>query len=40
VAEADVMMTWPPVAIRVGYSDVATFDRPSLFTHAGLLATF
>jgi hypothetical protein len=40
MAEADVLMIWPPVDIRVGYSDVATFDRPSLFTHAGLLANF
>ena len=40
VAEADVMMIWPPVDIRVGNADVATFDRPSLFTHAGLIAAF
>ena len=40
VAEADVLMIWPPVDIRVGNADVATFDRPSLFTHAGLIAAF
>ena len=37
---ADVLMTWPAVAIHVDEADVATLDLPSLFTHAGLLATF
>ena len=40
VAEADVLMTWPSVAIRADQTDVATLNRPSLFVHAGLLATF
>jgi hypothetical protein len=40
VAEADVLMTWPSVAIRFDPTNVATWDRPSVFTHVGLLATF
>jgi hypothetical protein len=40
VAEADIMMFWPPAKVRIGDADVTTFDRPSLFTHLGLLATF
>jgi len=40
LAEADVLMTWPVREVVVGYDTVATFDRPSLFAHAGLLATF
>jgi len=40
VAEADGMMVWPPAKVRIGDVDVATFDRPSLFTHLGLRATF
>jgi hypothetical protein len=40
LAEADVFMTWPSVTVRIGGTDVATFDRPAVFTHAGLLATF
>lgn len=40
VAEADFLLSWSKVSVRVAGSDVATFDRPSLFTHAGLLATF
>ena len=40
LAEADVLMTWPVRDVRVGNEIVATFDRPSLFAHAGLLASF
>jgi hypothetical protein len=40
VAEADLLVPWSTVSVRVAASDVATFDRPSLFTQAGLLATF
>jgi hypothetical protein len=40
VAEADLLLSWLDVSIRIAGSDVATFDRPSLFTHLGLLATF
>jgi hypothetical protein len=40
VAEADLLVTWPSLDIRVGNTNVAPFDRPSLFTHLGLLATF
>ena len=39
-AEADLLLSWSQVDIRVAGTDVATFDRPSLYTHAGLLATF
>jgi len=44
IAEAEVLLSWPAVKVRIvetnGETDVATLDRPSLFTHAGLLATF
>jgi hypothetical protein len=40
VAEADTAFIWPAAKVRIGDADVATFDRPSLFTHLGLLATF
>jgi len=40
VAEADITMLWPPAKVRIGDADVAAFDRPSLFTHLGLRATF
>jgi len=40
VAEADALVTWPAVAVHTDAGDVATFGGPSLFTHAGLLATF
>jgi hypothetical protein len=40
VVEADLMMIWPTVAIRIADAEVATIDRFSLFTHAGLLASF
>jgi hypothetical protein len=39
-AEAEVLLLWPPATIRVGELDVAHLDRPSVFAHAGLLATF
>jgi len=39
-AEADATMFWPTAKVRIGGADVATFDRPSLFTHVGLLARF
>ncbi len=40
LAEADVLMTWPAREVIVGFETVATFDHPSLFAHAGLLASF
>jgi hypothetical protein len=40
VAEAEVLMFWPTQKIQIDRTDAATFDRPSLFTRAGLLATF
>jgi hypothetical protein len=40
LAEADALMSWPVRDVLVGTDIVATFDRPSLFAHAGLLATF
>jgi len=38
--EADLMMLWPTVAVRIGDAQVAAIDRFALFTHGGLLATF
>jgi hypothetical protein len=38
--EADVLMAWPTQKVRIYDTYVATFDRPNLFTHAGLLAAF
>jgi hypothetical protein len=38
--EADVLMFLPPQTVQIGNTDVAKFDRPNLFTHAGLLAAF
>jgi hypothetical protein len=40
LVEADLLMLWPTVAVRVADTEVATIDRFSLFTQAGLLATF
>ena len=40
LAEADALMSWPARDVKVGTQIVATFDRPSLFAHAGLLASF
>jgi hypothetical protein len=39
-AELDVMMHWPTEVIRINESDVVSFDRPTLYAHAGLLANF
>jgi hypothetical protein len=38
--EADLLLASSQVEIRLAGTDVATFDRLSLYTHAGLLATF
>ena len=38
--EADLLLAASQVEIRLAGTDVATFDRLSLYTHAGLLATF
>jgi len=40
VAEADGLFAWPIAKVKVDQEIVATFGGPSLFTHAGLLATF
>ncbi|HXU01747.1 MAG TPA: hypothetical protein VN903_12190 [Polyangia bacterium] len=40
MVEADLMMMTPTVAVRIVDRVVATIDNPSLFTHAGLLASF
>jgi hypothetical protein len=39
-AEAEGMMTWPPVVVRTDDMDLAHLNRPSIFAHAGMLATF
>jgi hypothetical protein len=39
-AEAEGMMTWPSVVVRSDNRDLANFNRPSIFAHAGMLATF
>ncbi len=39
-AEAEAMLIWPSVTVRVGRTDAAQLNRPSVFAHAGLLATF
>lgn len=39
-AEAEGMMTWPSVTVRTGDTDLANLNRPSIFAHAGILATF
>jgi hypothetical protein len=38
--EADLLMFWPSQTVRIGHDYVATFDRPNLFTHGGLIAAF
>ena len=38
--EAEALLLWPSATIRSGRTDVAHLDRPSVFAHAGLLATF
>ena len=40
IADADVVIFRPATTVRIGETDVATFDRPLLFTHVGLRATF
>jgi hypothetical protein len=40
VAAADVALFWPATTVRIGDAGAAAFDRPSLFTHLGLRATF
>ena len=39
-AEAEGLMTWPSVIVRATDMDVAHLNRPSIFAHAGMLATF
>jgi hypothetical protein len=39
-AEAEGMMTWPAVTVRADDMDVAHLNRPFIFAHAGMLATF
>jgi hypothetical protein len=39
-AEAEAMLIWPSVMVQVGTANVAQLNRPSVFAHAGLLATF
>ena len=39
-AEAEGVMTWPSVVVRVGDMDLAHLNRPSIFAHGGMLATF
>jgi hypothetical protein len=40
LAEAEGLMFWPTQQILIDDAVVATFDRPSLFVRAGLLASF
>jgi hypothetical protein len=40
LVEADMMVIAPTLAVHVGSAEVATIDRVSLYTHAGLLASF
>ena len=40
VAETDAMLAWPTTDVKVDPDIVASFGGLSLFTHAGLLATF
>jgi hypothetical protein len=39
-AEAEGIMTWPSVVVRTDDMDLAHLNRPSIFAHAGILATF
>ena len=39
-AEAEGLMTWPSVVVRTDDRDLAHLNRPSIFAHAGMLATF
>ncbi|HSS38038.1 MAG TPA: hypothetical protein VLT58_04655, partial [Polyangia bacterium] len=38
--EVEGMMTWPSVVVRSDQMDLAHLNRPSIFAHAGMLATF
>jgi hypothetical protein len=38
--EVEGMMTWPSVVVRTEDMDLAHLNRPSIFAHAGMLATF
>jgi len=38
--EAEGIMTWPSVVVRTDDMDLARLNRPSIFAHAGMLATF
>lgn len=40
IAEADVLMFWPTQDVEIDRTVAATFNRPSLFARAGLLAGF
>jgi hypothetical protein len=40
LVETEILMFWPAQTVRIYDTDVATFDRPNLFVHAGLLAAF
>jgi hypothetical protein len=40
VVDAEGMMFWPPVVVRIGSTDAARFDRPSVLIDAGLRASF
>ena len=40
VVEAEVLFYWPSYINRTNGADAVRFDRPTLFAHAGLLATF
>ena len=39
-AEAEGLLTWPSVVVRTDDMDLAHLNRPSIFAHAGMLATF
>jgi hypothetical protein len=39
-AEVEGMMTWPSVVVRTDDNDLAHLNRPTIFAHAGMLATF
>jgi hypothetical protein len=40
LVEAQALMFWPTQTVRIVDTDVARYDRPSLFTLVGLLASF
>jgi hypothetical protein len=39
-AELEALMHWPSDVIRINLTDAVSFDRPTLFARAGLLASF